>query len=83
MDKILVEVYVPVLEQTFDIFVPLCSPMYEVLDLIKKAVKELSDGRFHADENTAICHRADGSIININLLVHELEIKNGSKLMLI
>lgn len=83
MDKVLVEVYVPVLERTFDIFIPLCSPMYEVLELMKKAVKELSDGRFHADENTAICHREDGSIININLSVYELEIRNGSKLMLI
>ena len=83
MDKVLVEVYVPVLDRSFDIIIPLRSPMFEVLELIKKAVKEMSDGRFIANENTAICHRENGTIININLSVYELEIKNGSKLMLI
>ena len=83
MDKVLVEVYVPVLDRSFDIFIPLRSPMFEVLELIKKAVKEMSDGRFIANENTAICHRENGTIMNINLSVYELEIRNGSKLMLI
>lgn len=83
MDKVLVEVFVPVLNETYDVFIPQQSPMHEVLALIKKAVVELSDRRFIANANTAICHREDGSIININLSVYELEIKNGSKLMLI
>ena len=83
MDKVLVEVFVPVLDRSYDIFIPLRSPMHEVLELIKKAIKEMSDGRFIANENTAICYRENGAIININLSVYELEIKNGSKLMLI
>lgn len=83
MDKVLVEVFVPVLNNSFDIFISLQSPMYEVLDLIKKAIIEISDGRFIGNENTTICHREDGTIININLSVYELEIRNGSKLMLI
>lgn len=83
MDKVLVEVCVPVLDRSFDMFIPVASPMYEVLDLMKKAITEMSDGRFVANENTAICYREDGAIININLSVYELEICNGSKLMLI
>ena len=83
MDKVLVEIYVPLLDRSFDTFIPLASPMYEVLELMKKAIAEMSDGRFIANENTALCRREDGSIININLSVYELEIRNGSKLMLI
>lgn len=83
MDKVLVEIYVPLLDRSFDMFIPLASPMYEVLELMKKAIAEMSDGRFIANENTALCRREDGSIININLSVYELEIRNGSKLMLI
>lgn len=83
MEKVLVEIFVPVLDRSFDVFIPLQSPMYEVLELIKKAVSEMSDGRFIANQNTTICHREDGSILNINLSVYELEIRNGSKLMLI
>lgn len=83
MNKVLAEIFVPVLDYTFDAFLPLESPMSQVLELLKKAVKDMSDGRFIADENTAICHREDGTILNINLSVYELGIHNGSKLMLI
>lgn len=83
MYKFLVEVYVPVLGKAWDMFIPQSMQMYEVLELVKKAVTDLSEGRFIADENTAICYREDGTILNINLSVTELGIKNGSKLMLI
>ena len=83
MDKYLVEIYVPLLDRSFEMFLPAASPMYDVLELIKKAVVEMSDGRFVANENTTLCHREDGTIININLSVYELELRNGSKLMLI
>ena len=80
MEKGLIEVYVPVLQRAFDIFIPLELPMYE---LIKKAVRELSDGRFQPDGSTVLCHYADGRILDINLSAIELEIHHGSKLMLI
>lgn len=83
MDKVLIEVYVPVLDRSFDMFVPLRSRMHEVLSLVKRAVEELSDGTFRGDENTVLCRREDGATININLSVYELNIRNGSKLMLI
>lgn len=83
MNKVLAEVFVPVLDYTFDVFLPLQSPMSEVLELLKRAITEMSDGRYIADESTAICHREDGTILNINLSVYELGIHNGSKLMLI
>ena len=69
MEKVLVEVYVPVIDHAYDIFIPLKSPMYEVLELIKKAVSDLSDGRFVSTGSTAICNRNDGTIININLSI--------------
>jgi hypothetical protein len=83
MDKVLIQVFVPVLERSFDMFVPLRLPMYEVVELVKRAVEELSEGSFRADESTVLCRREDGTILNINQSVYELKIQNGSKLMLI
>lgn len=83
MDKVLVEIYVPSLRTAYDMFLPADAPMYEVLTLIKKAVTDLSSGKFVADENTVLCYRGNGAIININLSVFELDIHNGTKLMLI
>ena len=59
MDKVLIQVFVPVLERSFDMFVPLRLPMYEVVELVKRAVEELSEGSFRADESTVLCRRPE------------------------
>ena len=43
MDKVLVEIYVPVLDRSFDMFIPKSSSMAQVLELIKKAVTYHND----------------------------------------
>lgn len=83
MKKVLVEVFVPVINAKYDVFIPNTSQMSEVLELLKKAVTDLSGGRFVATDETAVCYRENGSIINVNMSVYELGIHNGSKLMLI
>ena len=83
MDKILVNIFVPIINSSYDMFIPVSLKVYTVLELIKKSVAEMSDGRFIANENNVLCFRGDGSIIDINLSALETEIKNGSRLMLI
>lgn len=83
MGRILIEVYVPALGTAYDVFIPVQAYMYEVLELLKKAVTDLSDGRFAADGGTAVCYRENGAIININLSVSRLGLHDGSRLMLI
>lgn len=81
-DKVLVELYIPAIHETYDVFVPLWSPVYEVLDLLKKAVIALSQGQYQADGSSVLCYGA-GDIVDINASVGELEIYNGSRLMLV
>ena len=83
MNKILVKVFVPMLQMTMEVFIPLQSMGYEVLELLKKAATELSEGQFRGSGQTALCRHEDGTILNINLSVHELGLRNGSELMLI
>jgi len=83
MDKTLVEVYVPLIRKKYDIFIPRSIQMFDVLELIKKAITELSEQRFIPNANTVICSRETGVIFDINKSADELGIKNGSKLMLI
>lgn len=83
MDKILVEVYVPVAGMSYDVFIPRQSMFYEVQELIEKSVREWVADVFIIWEDTALCFRDTGEIVNINVSVEELGLKNGSKLMLI
>lgn len=83
MDKILVQIKVPIMNRSYDMFIPAISPMYEVLELIKKAVSEISDGQFVPGVNTVLCYQENGEIVNINKFVCELNVTNGTKLVLI
>lgn len=83
LEKTLVNVYVPVVGKSYDMFIPLCLQMGEVLELIKTAVTKLSYENFVASNENIICNRDNGEIFDINLSVYELGIRNGSQLMLI
>lgn len=83
MKKVLVELYVPIIGKSYDVFIPNTSPMSQVTELLKKAAQELSGGRFIPTEESAVCYRENGSVLNVNMTVYELGIHNGSKLMLI
>lgn len=83
MDKVLIEIHIPAVKVSYDVFVPRSLPMYEVKQLIEKAVNSLSRGQYIAEESSVLCFSGSGSIVNINLSVDELGIHNGSKLILI
>lgn len=83
MDKILVEVYLPAGNKSYDVYIPLKSKFHEIITLLAGTFTELSSGYFTASKDVVICDRATGIILNINMSAEELGLKNGSKLMLI
>jgi len=83
MDKILVEVFLPAGNSSYDVYIPLRSKLSEILPLICKVVGDLSDGKYKTTAETALCDRKSGIIYNIDLSAEELGIKNGSQLMLV
>ncbi|CEE03270.1 hypothetical protein BT1A1_3489 [Caldibacillus thermoamylovorans] len=83
MNKVLVEIFLPAANQSFDVYIPLESRMSEVLVLVSSLLSDLSDGKYKATQDAVLCDAETGIIFNINMTVFELGIKNGSKLMLI
>ena len=83
MNKILVEVYIPAENKTYDVYIPVKSKLHEVTTLLVSIFSELSKGYFSASENSVLCNRDTGTIFNINLSVEELGLINGTQLMLI
>lgn len=83
MNYVIVEVYLSAAGRTYDIKIPRCSQMWEVTKLVAQALEELSDGLYKASEDSVLCHRATGTIFNINYSIEELGIMNGSQLILI
>lgn len=81
--KILVEVLVPAAGESFDVYIPLDIRMSEALTMISSLVNGLCEGRYHAGKDAILCDAETGIIFNIDMLIIDLGLKTGSRLMLI
>jgi hypothetical protein len=83
MSKVLIELFLPAVDGKYDVFVPWGSRIHEVQRLLCRAIPEISGGLFLPTEETVLCDRLTGDPLPVDRTVEELNIKNGTKLMLI
>lgn len=83
MNKVTVEVYLPAALRTFDVRISIDSRLSKVTELTAKALEGLSGGVYAADSGAILCWRETGEILNVNMTMWELGLKNGSRLMLV
>ena len=82
-DKILVEVFLPAVNQSYDAYIPFNMKLHEVEALLVGAFAALSDGYFKASHQAVLCDKDTGILLDINKSAQELGLQNGSRLMLI
>lgn len=83
-NKILIEVIVPLLEENFEIYIPINKRISTVIKLIEKSLNEITNGYYPAQkENSVIIDEESGSVFDVNLTVKESKMINGSKIILI
>lgn len=81
-NKILIELIVPILEERYDVYIPVNKKIGNIIELCTKVVVDLSGGYFLTDENISLYSGIDGSMYDIDELVRKTNIRNGSKLIL-
>ena len=82
-NKVLVELIVPELEESYDIYIPVDKKVGSVVKLLNKAIFELSDGNYNVGEKSFIYNRDNGIRYDINQIIKETDIRNGTKIILI
>ncbi|MDO5011795.1 MAG: hypothetical protein Q4E31_13290, partial [Intestinibacter bartlettii] len=65
-NKINVDVFVPSLNETYNLFIPVNKTVGEVIKLINKAVCELSDGEFLVVNNLSLINTYSGEVYNLD-----------------
>lgn len=83
MDKILVEVYLPSAELTYDVYIPIESKISEITQLISNAITDISDNKYKKGVDITLCDFLTGKEYKQNTRVFETNLENGSKLMLV
>ena len=66
----------------FDIFIPVNRRVHSIIDLIKKCCYELSMHEFDVDKQYALYNQLTGNMYDMNTLVRNTDIRNGSIVIL-
>ncbi len=83
MNKVLVNLYVPVLEVEYDIWLPLNKKIANVITLLVKAINEFSGGYYKPVKMPYLYDKLTGEVYDVNLNIKDANIKNGAKIILI
>lgn len=81
-NKILVIVYVPLIEKEYNIYIPNSKKLGVVKELIIEMVERDSDGTFVNDGYKNLYDKSTGKIMDDNEYIKKSSICNGTKLFL-
>ncbi|HHX37271.1 MAG TPA: hypothetical protein GX717_04740 [Clostridiaceae bacterium] len=83
MKKYLVNVYLPSLNQHYDVFLPTGKKIDEAIWLLVRIFEALSGGTFMGTAETLLLNADNGEPFEQNMTVYDAGIRNASKLILI
>ncbi len=82
-NKILIRLYVPLIEKSYDLYIPINKKVGTIKSLIEKGLNELTDNIYMPAKETNFYSKETGAIYDINQTVRDTDLKNGSKIILI
>ena len=82
MNKILVLVYIPEIEQEYDVYIPINKKIGTIKKYLISSVEEFNDGNVSNIENFKIYDKDSSKMYDNNTYVRDSGIQNGSRLIL-
>ncbi len=83
MNKVFIIVEVPLIEQKYEVYIPIGKKIHKVASILAKAISELSGGHYPIKDDATLYSKATGRAYNINMTVKDTDIRNGSEVILI
>ena len=82
-NKVLVKLYVPMIEEQYDVMLPLDKKIDDIINLLVKAVKEFSDGYYQPKKRPILYDKITAEPYNLSLKVKSSGIRNSTELILL
>lgn len=83
MNKVLVKVFFPRIDKWYEIWIPLNQNVYRIITQLLKGVNELNDDVFQFKDLPMLYNRLTGEYYDLDIMVKDTNIKNGTELILI
>jgi hypothetical protein len=82
MNKVLIILYVPLIEKKYEVFVPVSKKIGNIVNLLTKSIHELSGGHYPLKESL-LYNKDNGKKYDLNITIKESDIRNGSEVIFI
>ena len=82
MEKILVNLAIPSISESYDIRIPAFLKVSTLLTLLVDAVVELSSGKYVSTGNEYLCSMESECVLSRNYTISENGVRNGDHLLL-
>lgn len=83
MNNVLIKLYVPMLEEIYDVWIPAHKKIYNVIILLVKAINELNNNCYRLNEMPLLYDKITAESYDVNLTVKETDIRSGTELILL
>lgn len=80
--KVLIKLFVPQIEQCYEMYIPVNRTVGQVIELMNKVVNDISGGIFPVKDGLNLMNRRDNVIYDYGQLIRETNIRNGSELVM-
>lgn len=82
-NKVLVKLYVPMLESQFDVWLPISRNVSKIIILLVKALREFTGNSYNPQYMPMLYDKVTAKEYNINASVKDNNIINGTEIVLI
>lgn len=82
-NKVLVKIYVPSIDETYEIYIPTNESIKKISELIIKSIFELSDSNLEQSAKHYLLDPETSNIYSDDQIVRNTNIKNSKKIILI
>ncbi|MBR6222584.1 MAG: hypothetical protein IKQ71_04005 [Lachnospiraceae bacterium] len=83
MNKIIVNVYLPMAEKSYDIKIPVNVKIGDIVSLVDHCFNDLESGYYISSADAVLCMRETGTVLDIDKTPRQLMLNNGEELMLL
>ena len=83
MNKVLICVFVPLIEKEYDVYIPVNKKVGYIKKLLIKSIIELSENNYKVSENIVLSNKTTSYVYKDDEYIIDTDIRNGTKLVIL
>ena len=80
-NKVLISLYIPSINKSYDIYVPVNKRVHDIIKMINESLVELTNGDY-TPNYVSFYNLGTGTRYSMNLLIRDTDIRNNTRIVL-